>query len=98
MCLIINQKNVKVNKIFQKREKMIDNNFKKCYNDVIEIKKKGSVNMSEKQQKILEIFKEILPQMPSNSQDYLLGYGEGMAAALKDNASEKTLEAPRFIQ
>lgn len=54
--------------------------------------------MSEKQQKILEIFKEILPQMPSNSQDYLLGYGEGMAAALKDNASEKTLEAPMFVQ
>lgn len=78
-------------------EKNIDKYFFEDYNIVIE-EKKGSVNMSEKQQKILEIFKEILPQMPSNSQDYLLGYGEGMAAALKDNASEKPLEVPISVQ
>lgn len=78
-------------------EKCVDKYFIEEYNIVIE-EKKGSVIMSEKQYKILEIFKEILPKMPSNSQDYLLGYGEGMAAALKRDSGKKTLEIPASTQ
>lgn len=44
--------------------------------------------MSEKQKKILETFKQVLPEMSKEDQNYLLGYGEGMAAALKRKESE----------
>jgi hypothetical protein len=50
--------------------------------------KKGSGNMSEKQKKILETFKQVLPEMSKEDQNYLLGYGEGMAAALKKIESD----------
>lgn len=45
--------------------------------------------MSEKQKKILETFKRVLPEMSKEDQNYLLGYGEGMAAALKKKESEE---------
>ncbi len=44
--------------------------------------------MSEKQEKILETFKQVLPEMSKEDQNYLLGFGEGMAAALKKKESE----------
>ena len=44
--------------------------------------------MSEKQKKILETFKQVLPEMSKEDQNYLLGYGEGMAAALKKIESD----------
>lgn len=43
--------------------------------------------MSEKQEKILETFKQVLPEMSKEDQNYLLGFGEGMAAALKKKES-----------
>lgn len=45
--------------------------------------------MSEKQKKILETFKQVLPEMSKEDQNYLLGYGEGVAAALKKKESEE---------
>ncbi len=45
--------------------------------------------MSEKQEKILETFKQVLPEMSKEDQNYLLGFGEGMAAALKKKESEE---------
>lgn len=45
--------------------------------------------MSEKQEKILETFKQVLPEMSKEDQNYLLGFGEGMAAALKKKKSEE---------
>jgi len=47
--------------------------------------------MSEKQKQILDTFKTVLPTMPAETQSYLLGYGEGMAAAMKN--VEKQIEA-----
>ena len=44
--------------------------------------------MSEKQKKILETFKQVLPEMSKEAQNYLLGYGEVMAAALKKRESD----------
>lgn len=39
--------------------------------------------MSEKQKQILETFKRVLPKMSTEDQSYLLGYGEGLVAAMK---------------
>lgn len=39
--------------------------------------------MSETQKKIIETFEQILPEMSKEDQSYLLGYGEGMAAAMQ---------------
>ncbi len=44
--------------------------------------------MSEKQKQILDTFKQVLPKMSTEDQSYLLGYGEGMAAALKKEKQE----------
>lgn len=44
--------------------------------------------MSEKQKKILETFGQVLPEMSKEDQSYLLGYGEGMAVALKKRESD----------
>lgn len=39
--------------------------------------------MSEKQKQIIETLSSVLPEMSAEDQNYLLGYGEGMAAGLK---------------
>ena len=47
--------------------------------------------MQERQKQILDVFKVILPKMSAESQNYLLGYGEGMAAAMKhDDKNQQT--------
>ncbi len=38
--------------------------------------------MSEKQKRILEVFKEVAAKLPEEKKNYLLGYGEGMAAVV----------------
>lgn len=43
--------------------------------------------MSERQKKVLEIFRQVLPEMSREDQSYLLGYGEGIAVALKTKES-----------
>lgn len=45
--------------------------------------------MSDRQKQILKTFKDVLPTMPPEAQSYLLGYGEGMAAAMKNNANKE---------
>lgn len=38
--------------------------------------------MSEMEERIIETLKEVLPRMSDESRNYLLGYGEGIAASL----------------
>ncbi len=38
--------------------------------------------MSEKQRRILEVFREVASKLPEEKKEYLLGYGEGMAAVM----------------
>ena len=38
--------------------------------------------MSEKQRRILEVFGEVASKLPKEKKEYLLGYGEGMAAVV----------------
>lgn len=45
--------------------------------------------MSEKQERILETLRQTLPKISKEDQSYLLGYGEGIAAALKQREEEK---------
>lgn len=51
--------------------------------------------MSEKQKKILETFEQVLPKMSKEDQNYLLGYGEGVAAVLKKKESDGEEENER---
>ncbi len=39
--------------------------------------------MSEKQNRVLEVLQQTLPHMSPETQSYLLGFGEGVAAAQK---------------
>lgn len=45
--------------------------------------------MSEKQRRILEVFGEVAAKLPEEKKNYLLGYGEGMAAVI-GREEEKT--------
>ncbi len=45
--------------------------------------------MSEKQERILETLRQTLPKISKEDQSYLLGYGEGIAAALKREEERK---------
>ncbi len=55
--------------------------------------------MSETEKKILETFKEVLPQMSKTQKSYLLGYGEAlkeiskMKKAEEEETTEKTVPA-----
>lgn len=50
--------------------------------------------MSEKQKDILGVFEQILPKMSTEDKSYLLGYGEGMSAAMnrKEDGHDKDIE------
>lgn len=39
--------------------------------------------MTEKEKKILETFKKIIPKMSENGKDNMLSYGEGIADAIE---------------
>ena len=54
------------------------------------LKQKGGGKMSEKQKQILNILKEILPRMNKEDQSYLLGYGEGVVAGMKQESEERS--------
>ena len=44
--------------------------------------------MTDIQKEVLAVLTEILPIMSKESQNYLLGYGEGMAMAYKEKRAE----------
>lgn len=54
--------------------------------------------MSEKQKKILETFRQVLPEMSEEDQNYLLGYGEGMAAVIKKKEREEEENEEGYIR
>ena len=45
--------------------------------------------MSEKEVKIMQTFAEVIPTLSDEEKAYLLGFGEGMAAAIKPKPEEK---------
>lgn len=51
--------------------------------------------MSEKQRRILEVFSEVVARLPEEKKNYLLGYGEGMAAVIGREEEKKAGEAVR---
>ena len=48
--------------------------------------------MTDTQKEVLAVLVEILPKMSRESQNYLLGYGEGMAMSYKEKQVEQTKE------
>lgn len=48
--------------------------------------------MTDTQKEVLAVLTEILPLMSKESQNYLLGYGEGMAMAYKEKRAEPAEE------
>lgn len=48
--------------------------------------------MTDIQKEVLAVLTEILPKMSKESQNYLLGYGEGMAMAYKEKRAEPAEE------
>ena len=48
--------------------------------------------MSATQQRIIETFERVLPEMSKEDQSYLLGYGEGMAAAMEKKEAGRDAE------
>ena len=48
--------------------------------------------MTDTQKEVLAVLTEILPLMSKESQNYLLGYGEGMAMAYTEKRAEPAEE------
>lgn len=48
--------------------------------------------MTDIQKEVLAVLTEILPIMSKEAQNYLLGYGEGMAMAYKEKRAEPAEE------
>lgn len=45
--------------------------------------------MSEKEVKIMQTFAEVIPTLSDEDKAYLLGFGEGMAAAIKPKPTDE---------
>ena len=48
--------------------------------------------MTDTQKEVLVVLMEILPKMSKESQNYLLGYGEGMAMAYREKRADPAEE------
>lgn len=54
--------------------------------------RKWGETMSEKEKKILETFARVIPEASEEQKNYLLGVGEGMILARKNQNKEKMQE------
>ena len=68
---------VLVNKILQRRNKGIDITVKDDYNNCVE-EKRGDF-MTNQNEKILNTFQAIIPELDALDKEKLLAFGEGMA-------------------
>lgn len=50
--------------------------------------------MTKKEKQIMKIFAEVLPNLAPEQTSYLLGYGEGVIAARKEEEKKRRDKAP----
>lgn len=50
--------------------------------------------MTDKEIRILRVFAEVIPTLPEDKQNYLLGYGDGIIAARETEKKKPDKEVP----
>lgn len=61
-------------------------------------RKRGSSDMSEKEERILKTFGEVMPELPELEKEKLLSYGEGYAAGYRGRMQNQKLEEKKKLE